>query len=153
MMWNDKASAHATEHGQPPLAKPSMMNPAVAERRGTAWIGESVVFKGELISAEDLRIEGRVEGTIEVRNHHVVIGTHANIQADVHAKTITVRGTASGTLTASDRIEIGETASIQGNITAPRLTIADGATVEGLVQTGPRHTDAETSQPGLATVN
>ena len=103
MMWNDKASAHATEHGQPPLAKPSMMNPAVAERRGTAWIGQSVVFKGELISAEDLRIEGRVEGTIEIRNHHVVIGTHANIQADVHAKTITVRGTASGTLTARPR--------------------------------------------------
>jgi cytoskeletal protein CcmA (bactofilin family) len=153
MMWNDKLSAHATEHGQPPLATPSMMNPTVAERRGTAWIGQSVVFKGELISAEDLRIEGRVEGTIEVRGHHVVIGTHANIQADVLAKTITVRGTASGTLTASDRIEIGETASIQGNITAPRLTIADGATVEGLVQAGRRHADAEMPQPELATVN
>lgn len=152
-MWNEKTGQPTTEQAQPPLAKPTAAPSASDERRGVAWIGQSVVFKGELISAEDMRIEGRVEGTIELRNHDLVIGTNAKIQADIVAKTITVRGTVSGTMTASDRIDVRETASVEGDISAPRLSMADGATVKGRVSTGPKQAEAETTRPGLAMVN
>jgi cytoskeletal protein CcmA (bactofilin family) len=106
------------------------------ERRVVAWVGKSVLFRGDLISLEDLVIEGRVEGTIELRDHMLTIGTESRIQADITAKVVKVLGQVVGTITASDRVEIGEAASVEGNIVSRRLAMADGAVVRGRVETG-----------------
>lgn len=105
------------------------------ERRSNAWIGQGVVIEGKIRSAQDLRIDGKVEGTIEVGNHSVIVGASAEIDADLAAKSILISGTVRGNVTASERIDIQATASIHGDVAAPRLVIADGAFVRGKVET------------------
>ena len=104
-MWNVQPAPETSEQTQrqSQLAKPA---PVTDDKRTVAWIGKSVVFKGELTSAEDMRIEGRVDGTINVRNHDLIVGPHAVIRAEIVAKTIMVLGTVVGTMTATDRMSM-----------------------------------------------
>jgi len=96
-------------------------------------IGKSTVIKGELTGEEDLTIEGTVEGRIELRNNTLTVGQHATIKAETSAKAILVIGTVTGNLTASDRIEIRETGRVEGDITAPKVAMADGAHFRGKI--------------------
>ena len=120
--------------------KPSTTTPAAPlrpeERRITAWVGKSVIFKGDLISSEDMTIDGRVEGTIEVRDHSLVIGPDADIRADIIAKTVTVHGTVTGTITANEKVDIKDSGVVEGDILSPRLSMADGAVLRGRVEAG-----------------
>jgi cytoskeletal protein CcmA (bactofilin family) len=124
--------------------------PQIEERRVVAWIGQSVVFKGDLISSEDMRIEGRVEGTIEVRDHDLILGPKADIRGDVVAKTVTIRGAVTGSVTAGEKIEVTESAHVNGDLTSPRLAIVEGATVQGRVHTTTKQAeDGATATPRL----
>ena len=153
-MWNQETLPKPKNDGmrQPETIAPAIVSRPLDERRVVAWIGKSVVIKGNLISAEDLTIDGRVEGTIELRDHGLTIGAEADIQADIFAKTVTVRGTVTGKITASDKVSVAETGAIEGDIISPRLAMADGAVVRGRVDTLSR--DAEANNPRrLAAVN
>ena len=103
------------------------------ERRVTAWIGHGVEIEGRITSGQDIRIDGKVEGTIEVGDHSITIGQSAMIKADLAARSILISGTVVGDVTASDRVELKAGASIDGGITTPRLVVADGAVVNGPV--------------------
>jgi cytoskeletal protein CcmA (bactofilin family) len=149
-MWNVKPEV--TDLQQPALPKSAVPTGIVGERRMVAWVGSSVVFKGELVSSEDMTIDGRLEGAIDLRNNDLVVGPNANLKADIVAKSITVRGTVTGTLTASDRIEICETATIEGDMSAPRFAIKEGATIQGHVQTALRQPAVEVNRPQLVSV-
>jgi cytoskeletal protein CcmA (bactofilin family) len=105
----------------------------VEERRLVAWVGKSVIFKGELVSSEDMTIDGRVEGTIEVRGHVLTIGPDADIRATIQAGTVTVQGTVHGKITAEQKVEIRPSGSVEGDIISPRLAMADGAILRGRV--------------------
>jgi len=83
-----------------------------------------------------MSIDGRVEGTIELREHNLTIGPDAHIQADITAKTVTVLGRVVGTIAASEVVHIGATGSVEGDVTSRRLAMADGAIVRGRVATG-----------------
>ena len=98
-----------------------------------ASIGKSIVVKGELSGSEDLTIEGTVEGKIELRDHVLTVGEHGQIKAEVSAKSIVVFGQVVGNLTATEKVEIKEKGSVEGDITAPRLAIADGSNFKGSV--------------------
>jgi cytoskeletal protein CcmA (bactofilin family) len=78
-----------------------------------------------------MAIDGRVEGTIELRDNTLTIGPEAHLHADIVAKAVTVHGVVIGTITATDAVHIAETGSVEGDITAPRLAMADGAVVIG----------------------
>ena len=103
------------------------------ERRVTAWIGHGVEIEGRITSTQDLRIDGRVGGTIQVGDHSVIVGQSATITADLVAKSILIGGAVVGDLTASDRVELKAGASLEGDITTPRLVMADGAVVNGTI--------------------
>lgn len=111
------------------------------ERRVVAWVGKSVIFKGQLISSEDITVDGRVEGTIEVRNHRLTVGPDAEIHADIIARTVDVLGSVSGSIIAHDKVDIRETGSIEGDIVSPRIAMADGAILRGRVETNIRAAD------------
>ncbi|HXV35571.1 MAG TPA: polymer-forming cytoskeletal protein [Myxococcota bacterium] len=113
------------------------------ERRKTAWFGESVALKGELSSAEDLVICGRFEGTIKVRDHSLTIGPDADVRADIVGKIVIVQGRVKGQISASEKIHLYESASVEGEITSPKLVIVDGARVEIRVETLKRSPDAQ----------
>jgi cytoskeletal protein CcmA (bactofilin family) len=96
-------------------------------------IGKSVVIKGELNGSEDLTVEGSVEGKIELREHVLTIGSHAKIKAEVFAKIAVVLGEVIGNITASEKVEIRDNGSVDGNIVSPRVAIAEGSHFRGSV--------------------
>jgi cytoskeletal protein CcmA (bactofilin family) len=96
-------------------------------------IGKSVVIKGELNGSEDLTIEGHVEGTIQLRDHVLTIGPNGRIKAQVFAKSVVVLGEVTGNVTASDKVDIRDNGSVDGDIISPRVAIAEGAHFRGSV--------------------
>lgn len=96
-------------------------------------IGKSVVIKGELNGSEDLTIEGSVEGKIELRDHVLTIGSHGRIKAEVFAKVVVVLGEVVGNITASEKLDIRDNGSVDGNIVSPRVAIAEGSHFRGSV--------------------
>jgi cytoskeletal protein CcmA (bactofilin family) len=96
-------------------------------------IGKSVVIKGELNGSEDLTIEGHVEGTIQLRDHVLTIGPNGRIKAQVFAKSVIVLGEVTGNVTATDKVDIRDNGSVDGDIISPRVAIAEGAHFRGSV--------------------
>ena len=96
-------------------------------------IGKSVVIKGELNGSEDLTIEGHVEGTIQLKEHVLTIGPNGRIKAQVFAKSVIVLGEVTGNVTASDKVDIRDNGSVDGDIVSPRGAIAEGAHFRGSV--------------------
>ena len=98
-----------------------------------ASIGKSIVINGELSGSEDLTVEGQVEGKIELRDHVLTVGSNGRIKAQVSAKAIVVFGQVTGNLTASEKVDIKENGSVDGDIVAPRVAIADGSHFRGSI--------------------
>ena len=102
-------------------------------RQDVVNIGKSVVIKGDLSGSEDITIEGRVEGKIELRQHVLTIGPNGKIDAEVFAKSVVIMGGVNGNITAAEKINIRENGSVDGDISAPRVTIAEGAHFRGSI--------------------
>src|SRR5262245_15149604 len=81
----------------------------IDERRTTAWIGQGVAVEGRITSTQDLRIDGRVEGTIEVGNQLLIVGASAAVKANLVARSILISGTVIGNVTATDRVDLQAT--------------------------------------------
>ena len=96
-------------------------------------IGKSVVIKGELSGSEDLTIEGHCEGRIELRDNVLTIGPNGKIRAEVFAKSVIVLGEVTGNVTASEKVDIRDNGSVDGDIISPRVAIAEGAHFRGSV--------------------
>ena len=96
-------------------------------------IGQSVVVKGDLSAAEDLTIEGQVDGKIELDRNVLTIGTGGQSSAQILARVVIVMGKVKGTITATEAINIRETASVEGELAAPKISISDGASFRGQV--------------------
>jgi cytoskeletal protein CcmA (bactofilin family) len=101
--------------------------------KGPVNIGKSVVIKGELTGSEDLTIEGHVEGKIELRQNVLTIGPNGKIKAQVFAKAVIILGEVSGNVTASEKVDLRDNGSIDGDIAAPRVAIAEGAHFRGSI--------------------
>ena len=105
-----------------------------SDMRGPAVIGKSVMIKGELKGSEDLYIDGRVEGSIDLHDHSLTVGPSGNVKAGITAKSIVVQGTVDGSLTASDRLDLRKTAVVTGDVTTQRIAIEEGAFLKGKVE-------------------
>lgn len=101
--------------------------------RDVVNVGKSVVIKGELNGSEDLTIEGHVEGKIELKDHVLTIGPNGKIKAQVFAKSVIVLGEVNGNVTASEKVDIRDGGSVDGDIISPRVAIAEGAHFRGSV--------------------
>jgi len=119
------------------------------ERDTTVNIGKSVVIKGELNGSEDLTIEGQVEGKIELRQNVLTIGPNGKIKAQVFAKAVIVLGEVMGNVSATERVDIRDNGSVDGDIAAPRVAIADGAHFRGSIdmQRGPAQAKPAEAKP------
>jgi cytoskeletal protein CcmA (bactofilin family) len=101
--------------------------------RDVVNIGKSVVIKGELNGSEDLTIEGQVEGKIELRQNVLTIGPNGKIKAAVFAKSVIVLGEVVGNVTASEKVDIRDNGSVDGDLISPRVAIAEGAHFRGSI--------------------
>ena len=101
----------------------------------TATIGISVSIKGEIKSAEDVVVDGQVQGRIDLPEHTLTIGPNATLLADIDAKVVIVFGSVTGSITARDKADIRKTASVEGSLTCRRLLVEEGATMNGTIET------------------
>jgi cytoskeletal protein CcmA (bactofilin family) len=98
-------------------------------------VGSSIVIKGEITAQEDLVISGRVEGTITAGAFVVTVKEGAQVVADITARAIEVSGKVLGHLSAQERIELEQTADVEGELSAPALLLQYGATFKGKAET------------------
>lgn len=111
-------------------------------------IGKSVVIKGELSGSEDLTVEGQVEGKIELRQNVLTIGPHGKIRAEIFAKSVVVLGEVVGNITATEKVDIREHGSVEGDLVAPRVAIAEGAHFRGSIDM--QRSQAAAARPAVA---
>ena len=119
-------------------ASPSPVRRAAPDARSGGRLimnlGTSIVIKGDLSASEDLTLYGRMEGSVTVHGGHTLtIGRHADIRAAIDAKAVVIQGAVTGNVTAREKVEIHTTGSVAGDVSSPRLAIADGASIRGKV--------------------
>jgi cytoskeletal protein CcmA (bactofilin family) len=144
-MWKsrpDEKPASAPP-AQPSLTPPTVATPAVPVKENTksgdpfradaAHIGKSVLIKGELSGSEDLYLDGEVEGTIELREHSLVIGPNGRIRANIVAKELILHGKVEGNVQAGERVELKRSSTLMGDVSTQRIVIEDGAFFKGAI--------------------
>jgi cytoskeletal protein CcmA (bactofilin family) len=161
-MWKRDESVKPTPPTAPAPAAPPLTTPpdSPAPRsttdvrvtqieRDKVNIGKSVVIKGELSGSEDLTIEGHVEGKIQLKENVLTIGPNGKIKAEVFSKAVIVLGEVVGNVTASEKVDIRDNGSVDGDIVSPRVAIAEGAHFRGSVdmQRGAAKPGAVASKP------
>lgn len=127
------ASSPVAAPSVPAAAAPAASEPRAQLGRDMVNIGKSVVIKGELSGSEDLTIEGHVEGRIDLKDNVLTIGPNGKIKAEVFAKSVVVLGEVTGNVTASEKVDIRDNGSVDGDIASPRVAIAEGAHFRGSV--------------------
>ena len=140
-MWKRDEAVKPTNQAATPAPAPTIVPASVAApqaesrriERDLVNIGKSVVIKGELSGSEDLTIEGQVEGKIELKDNVLTIGPNGRIKAAVFAKAVIVLGEVNGNVTASEKVDIRDGGSVDGDIVSPRVAIAEGAHFRGTV--------------------
>ncbi|MFT7286198.1 MAG: cytoskeletal protein CcmA (bactofilin family) [Halieaceae bacterium] len=99
-------------------------------------IGSKVKVNGDIISSEDLLVEGEVNGTITLSDNELVIGNSGKVQANISAKTVRIEGEVKGDVAGSERVVICASGDVQGNVSAPRVMLEDGGRFKGSIDMG-----------------
>ena len=96
-------------------------------------IGKNIQIRGKLAGSEDLVIEGRIEGSVALKNHLTIEQTGV-VEADVEVKDLTVHGEMRGDIRADGTVSVSNAAKVVGNIRAPRIILEDGARFKGSIE-------------------
>ncbi|MFU8876628.1 MAG: bactofilin family protein [Wenzhouxiangellaceae bacterium] len=129
-----KRESNETEQTHTPQAGTQRSEPTRAASSGkVATIGPTVRIEGRLEAEEDVILEGRFKGTVDLKKNTLTIGKDGSLEAEVYASTILVEGKVDGDLYASERLNIRKTARVTGNIYAPRISLEDGARFRGSI--------------------
>ena len=116
-------------------------------------LSEGTEIAGEVRFAEELRVDGRIDGKILSENGRLLVGETGAIDAEIRVGVASISGTVTGTLLASKKVEIHSTGRFYGNIHSPALIIEEGAVFEGhcAMESGSaRHTEPEAHEPAVA---
>lgn len=141
-MWKKDETPTPAPVGQPERPAAAPVTPAVTStpsvQRGgeRASIGRSISIRGDVTGDEDLLIQGRVEGSIDLANHAVTIGAEGEVKASVTGRVVIVEGTVEGDIRSEEQVILRASARVRGDITAPRLVLEDGARFRGGVDMG-----------------
>ena len=126
-----------------PAANPSSSSHEPPRRTDRATIGPSIFIKGDLSGEEDLVIEGRVEGKVDLKQNNVTIGKNGKVKADVFGRVVTIEGEVTGNVFAREQAILRQAGAIFGNIQAPRVILEDGSRFKGSIDMeAPRETAA-----------
>ncbi len=158
MIWKKSEAEEAPTPVQPQPQPQPPPPPAPAPRnqpqssKERALIGSSIEIKGNLSGTEDLYIEGRIDGKIELVKCSVTIGKSGRVNADVTGHTIVVMGEVNGDVHGEDQIVLRQSSTVNGNLFAPRVTLEDGARFKGSIDMTSKAADSNpppASGPGL----
>lgn len=98
-----------------------------------ANIGKSIRIKGDLTGEEDMVIEGKVDGKVELPSAQLTVGANGVVRAEINAKAVVVVGRVTGNVNGSERVEIQGSGVVDGDVTSPKLVVAEGAVVNGSI--------------------
>lgn len=98
-----------------------------------ANIGKSITIKGDLTGNEDMVIEGNVDGKVDLPNNQLTVGANGTVRAEVEAKAVVVIGRVTGNIHGTERVEIQGTGIVEGDVSSPRLVVAEGAVLNGSI--------------------
>jgi cytoskeletal protein CcmA (bactofilin family) len=99
----------------------------------SSLVGKTLLIKGEIFSEDEILIEGKIQGKITVRNR-VVIGRDGDVEAEIDARDVIIKGKVTGNVRGSQRVEIVSAGTLHGNISSPRVVIADSGFFEGNIE-------------------
>ena len=152
MVWKKPDDNPSHPEPAPAAPRPAAAAPVEARRgdRATATIGPSIFIKGDLSGDEDLVIEGRVEGKIDLKQHNVTIGKNGRVRADVFGNTVIVEGEVDGNLFAQQQAILRQSGAVRGNITAPRVMLEDGSRFRGSIDMESKEGARPAAQPAAA---
>jgi cytoskeletal protein CcmA (bactofilin family) len=126
-----RRTSSSSDNGRTPRPTDPVTGRLLEERRVAAWIGKSILLKGDLTSSEDLTIAGQVDGDISVPEHSLIITPQAKIRGNIVARFVVVHGSVTGTITAAEKVDVGATGFVDGDVITVRMAIAEGATLRG----------------------
>jgi cytoskeletal protein CcmA (bactofilin family) len=135
MIWKKSEASETVAQAQPQPQAPPAPSPRNQGQptKEQALIGSSIEIKGNLVGDEDLFVEGRIEGRIELRQHSITVGKSGRIKADIYARTIAVLGEVDGNLYGEEQIVLCQSSTVRGNLLAPRVTLEDGSNFKGSI--------------------
>ena len=132
-MWKKSETDGTESESMGGAEKPVTVQGSASRRKEAATIGPSISIKGDLSGEEDLIVEGRVEGTIDLKQNNLTVGTEGRVSASVRANTISVEGEVEGDLSGDEQVVVRRSGNVQGNINAPRVTLEDGCKFRGSI--------------------
>ena len=128
------ASPAAASYTPPREARPAESSRSVDSYRAeVASIGKSVLIKGELSGSEDLYLDGEVEGSVDLRDHSLIVGPNGRVRANIHARDVVIHGKVDGNVYGMERVELKKSAILMGDISTQRIVIEDGAYFKGAI--------------------
>ncbi|UTW45994.1 polymer-forming cytoskeletal protein [bacterium SCSIO 12696] len=130
---NDDKYKPASPVDRGDLAATSVTSPS----RACAMIGSTIHIKGDISGGENLVIDGKVDGTIDLSAHELSVGSSGTVKADITAKTVRIDGEVQGDISGHEKVTVSKTGNVRGNIVAPRVTLEDGAKFKGSIDMDP----------------
>jgi cytoskeletal protein CcmA (bactofilin family) len=138
-MWKkeDAKSQGVAENSTGPEVSPT---PSLSTPRDTrsgstgAVISQGIRIKGEVTGGEDLFIDGHLEGKLNLTNSKLTIGPNGEVKADIFAREVVVLGRVDGKIVGRERIQLGSTGNVAGDLQTERLAIEDGAVLRGKIE-------------------
>ena len=112
---------------------PAISVPVAANGSQSSVVGKTLLIKGEIYSDDEILIEGKIQGKINVKNR-VIVGINGNVEADIDAREVIIKGKVTGNVKGSQRVEIVPAGELHGNINSPRVVIADSGVFEGSIE-------------------
>lgn len=103
----------------------------IKEGRLSGFVGHGTTLTGETNFQMMLRVDGHLTGTVSSEGGTLLVGTQGQVDANISVATAMINGTVNGDIAATEKIQLGRTAKVIGNIQAPRLVLEDGAILEG----------------------
>jgi cytoskeletal protein CcmA (bactofilin family) len=133
----------------PSIPVPHKETPKASDphRADVGHIGKSVQIKGELTGSEDLYLDGSIEGTVDLRDHSLIIGPNGRIKAGISARDLVVHGRVEGNITATGRVELRKSCTLIGDVSTQRIVIEDGAFFKGAIDIKENTQNVETRKP------
>lgn len=113
------------------------ITPTISNERTTSFIGKTLFIKGEVLSDEEVLVEGKIEGKVNVK-HKVIIGKNGVVNAEIEAREVIIKGVVNGNVNGSYKVEIVPDGTLNGNIISQRVVLAEGANFKGSIDMIPK---------------
>lgn len=114
-----------------PVTDSESMARDIKEGRLSGYVGHGTALSGETHFQAMLRVDGHLTGTVSSDSGTLIVGSNGQVDANINVSSATINGTVNGDIAATEKIHLGRTARVIGNLTTPRLVLEDGAILEG----------------------